>query len=94
MAIVLCKRLRYVQESVCIVLRSDSNKQAETASVRCAAVSVFKIINASEPLLSSGKYGRKKRTTRKRKVGAEVCAGARKAKQHKSAADRKMIRAA
>ena len=75
-------------------MRSDSNKQAETANVRCAAVSVFKIINASEPLLSSGKYGRKKRTTRKRKVGAEVCAGARKAKQHKSAADRKMIRAA
>ena len=76
------------------MLRSDSNKQAETASVRCAAVSVFKVTNASEPLLSSGKYGWKKRTTRKRKVCAKVCSGARKAKQHKSATDRKMIRAA
>jgi hypothetical protein len=33
------------------VLRSDSNGQAETASVWYAAVSVFKITNASDPRL-------------------------------------------
>jgi hypothetical protein len=38
------------------VLRSDSNRQAETASVLCAAVSVLKITNTSEPSLSFGKY--------------------------------------
>jgi hypothetical protein len=38
------------------VFHSDNNSQEETASVLCAAVSVLKITNTSEPLLSLGKY--------------------------------------
>jgi hypothetical protein len=38
------------------VFRSDSNREVETDSVLCAVVSVLKITNTSEPLMSLGKY--------------------------------------